>query len=151
MYTGGIMNKESILYGIIGLLVGVVITGFTATSAVNNNNRNMMQMMGMHRDGDGRSMKINDHDMSMGDMADNLKGKTGDDFDKAFLREMILHHQGAIEMANLAKQNAKHEEVKKLADGIVSAQTSEIKQMRSWQQEWNYGSSITPSMHGMMH
>lgn len=76
--------------------------------------------------------------MSMEDMMTGLKGKTGDDFDKAFISEMIMHHQGAIDMAQEAKINAKHEELKKMAENIITAQTSEIDQMRKWQKNWNY-------------
>jgi uncharacterized protein (DUF305 family) len=79
-----------------------------------------------------------------------LKGKTGDDFDKAFIEQMIVHHQGAIDMANLAKQNAKHDEIKKLSDDIVTAQTKEINEMTSWQQQWGYEDSVSSSSHDMM-
>ena len=67
-----------------------------------------------------------------------LEGKTGDEFDKAFLAEMIMHHEGAVDMAEAALQNAKHEEIKAMANAIISAQTSEIKQMQDWQKSW-YG------------
>ena len=68
-------------------------------------------------------------------------GKTGDAFDEAFIREMIDHHQGAIDMAKLAKQNAKHDEIKSLVDNIVTAQTKEINEMKLWQNQWGYSSS----------
>ncbi len=42
------MKKESVLYGIIGLLTGIVLMGFTATYAVNNEHSGMMNIMGMH-------------------------------------------------------------------------------------------------------
>lgn len=67
-----------------------------------------------------------------------LEGKTGDEFDKAFLSEMIMHHQGAVEMAEAALQNAKHAEIKTMANAIISAQTTEIQQMQDWQKNW-YG------------
>jgi len=51
---------------------------------------------------------------------------------------MIEHHQGAIDMANLAGQNAKHQEIKDLADDITSTQLSEIQMMRKWQKTWGY-------------
>ena len=143
------MNKESILYGVIGLLAGAIIAGFGATYAVNNNHQGMMNMMGMHSNTNSQGM-MDDSDMSMSDMTSSLKGKTGDDFDKAFISGMIAHHQGAIDMANLAKQNAKHDEIKNLADDIVAAQTKEITEMKSWQTQWNYGSSTTEdSSHNM--
>lgn len=145
------MKKENILYGVIGLLGGAIIAVFAATTAVNSNNQGMMKMMGMNTNSSSQTM-MNDDDMnmSMSDMTASLKGKTGDDFDKAFISEMIVHHQGAIDMAKLAQQNAKHDEIKKLADDIISAQTKEIDEMQSWQQQWNYTGTSDNSMH-MMH
>lgn len=124
------MKKESILYGVIGVLGGSLLTLIIATTSVNANNTGMMRMMGMHTNQNTATM--------MDDMTASLKGKTGDDFDKAFLSEMIVHHQGAIDMANLAKKNAKHDEIKKLADDIIAAQTKEINEMKQWQKDWGY-------------
>lgn len=86
------------------------------------------------------SMMMHDNGMGMGGAMDNmmsgLKGKTGDDFDRAFLSEMIMHHQGAVEMAEAALQSAKHQEIKDMAKAIISAQTSEIEQMQIWGKSW---------------
>lgn len=126
------MNKEYAL-GIVGLLLGVIITlavqGFTANEGkkgYTDGSDNMHKEM-MH----GDSMKD-----SMNMMTGSLKGKSGDEFDKAFLSEMIVHHQGAVEMANLALQSANHQEIKDLANAIVSAQTKEIGQMKEWEKAW---------------
>lgn len=87
-------------------------------------------------------MMVDHAAMSMMDtnagMMDALKGKTGDDFDKAFLEQMIMHHQSAINMATTGKTNALHQEVKDLTEGIVTAQTIEIKKMKQWQKDWAY-------------
>ena len=83
-------------------------------------------------------MSSDDTSMSMSDMTAGLKGLTGDAFDKKFISEMIVHHQGAVDMANLVATQAKHQEVKDLAKGIISAQTTEISQMRQWQKDWGY-------------
>lgn len=137
------MRTESVLYGIIGLLAGALIAGYTAVVAVNDNHAGMMRFMGMHTGQTG-----NDESMGIDAMTNNLKGKSGNDFDQLFISEMIIHHQGAIDMANLAKQNAKHDEIKKLADDIVSAQTKEIAQMKQWQKNWGYPVD-NDAMHGM--
>lgn len=143
------MKQESILYGIIGLLAGMVLAGFAAVYAVNNDQHDMMRMMGMRTSTTSQGM-MNDADMSMGEMTGALKSKTGDSFDKAFITGMVAHHQGAIDMANLAKQNAKHDEIKKLADDIVAAQTKEINEMRTWHNQWGYGELSTgASSHSM--
>jgi uncharacterized protein (DUF305 family) len=73
---------------------------------------------------------------TMSDMTASLQGKTGDDFDRAFISEMITHHEGAVDMAELALQNAGHSEIKQLAQNIISAQTAEIANMRGWQASW---------------
>jgi len=149
--TTNTISRDSILFGIIGLLAGSLITIVIASNAVNNNMTGMMKMMGMHTNQQSNQpmMKtdINDNktdmmhgnnSMTMDDMTNSLKGKTGDEFDKAFLSEMIVHHQGAIDMASLAKQNAKHDEIKSMAEDIISAQTKEINQMEQWYKTWGY-------------
>lgn len=80
----------------------------------------------------------------MNSMMRGLDGATGDTFDKAFLAEMIIHHQGAITMAERALLDAKHPEIKTLAQNIITAQKAEIKQMQNWQAAW-YGTQATTS------
>lgn len=72
----------------------------------------------------------------MQSMNASLEGKTGDAFDQTFIKEMIIHHEGAVMMAQLALKNAKHVEIKDLAQKIITAQESEIKVMQSWQNSW---------------
>lgn len=76
--------------------------------------------------------------MASNSMADGLKGKTGDEFDKAFISQMIEHHEGAVVMAVQARQDARHDEIKAMAEDIISAQTREINQMKNWQKQWGY-------------
>jgi len=140
------MKKETILYAVIGLLAGVIITGFASGYAVNNNHRGIMSMMGMNSDVMDRINPSEHGQMSMTEMSSQLQNRSGDDFDKAFIEMMIAHHQGAIDMAVLAPSQAKHEEIKKLGEAIVSAQTEEIDQMLRWQKDWGYGSNETMQM-----
>ncbi|MDB5186779.1 MAG: uncharacterized protein JWM07_251 [Candidatus Saccharibacteria bacterium] len=143
------MNKDSILMGIIGLLIGVVITGFTAGQAVNNNNVGMMQMMGMNSNSMQQPGAVGHDSMSMAGMTGQLKNKTGDDFDKAFIEMMISHHEGAVDMAKLTATNAKHDEIKQLGVDVITAQNKEIADMKRWQQEWDYASDESMQMmHG---
>jgi uncharacterized protein (DUF305 family) len=89
----------------------------------------------LQQSGGGHMMSMED---SMINMNAGLQGKAGDAFDQAFLAEMIVHHQGAVEMAQSALTNAKHQEIKDLASVIISAQNEEIAQMKAWQVSW-YG------------
>lgn len=86
------------------------------------------------------AIPMNNREIGMGnamsDMMVGLAGKTGNEFDKAFLSEMIMHHQGAVQMAEAALQYAEHDEIKQMAKAIISAQTSEITQMKEWQKRW---------------
>jgi len=75
---------------------------------------------------------------TMAGMTSGLEGKTGDEFDKTFIQEMIVHHEGAVAMAQQALQQAEHSEIKMMAQNIIDAQTREIATMREWLQSW-YG------------
>ncbi len=63
------------------------------------------------------------------------------EFDLAFIDLMIVHHEGAITMATVALERAEHQEIKDLANDIISAQASEITQMKAWRDEWYPGAA----------
>ncbi|KAF0116940.1 MAG: hypothetical protein FD150_30 [Rhodobacteraceae bacterium] len=52
--------------------------------------------------------------------------------DLDFIRGMVPHHQGAVEMAKIVLEHGKDPEVRKLAEGIIAAQEAEIKWMQDW-------------------
>jgi uncharacterized protein (DUF305 family) len=61
-----------------------------------------------------------------------MMGAQDSDPDVAFVKTMIPHHQGAIEMAKVALQYAKDDKVKSWAKEIIKAQQAEIAEMQSW-------------------
>jgi uncharacterized protein (DUF305 family) len=56
---------------------------------------------------------------------------TGDP-DVDFVRGMMAHHQGAIDMANVELQYGKDPANQKLAQDIIDAQNKEIDHMNAW-------------------
>ena len=122
------MNTQSLLFGIVGFLLGGLVVSIAATQLDESNTAS----------GD---------EMTMSQMSADLADKNGDDFDAAFITSMIEHHQGAIDMARLAECRAKHAEIKELAREIIGAQEGEITQMERWQREWGYGSMTDPQTH----
>ena len=56
--------------------------------------------------------------------------------DRAFLNGMIIHHEGAVEMAQTLLKETKRPELLRLGNDIVSAQTQEIQMMKEWRKAW---------------
>lgn len=119
------MDTRTIVTALVGLAVGVAGTFALGSAPSSNNQEHVMP--------DGSMMHG-----QMNTMTASLEGKTGDEFDKAFLAEMIVHHEGAVQMAEMALQSAGHIELKEMAEAIISAQNTEIFQMKEWQKTW-YG------------
>jgi uncharacterized protein (DUF305 family) len=83
-----------------------------------------------------QSVATSDH-MAMSMSADNLKHLSGDTYDKMFITMMSEHHAGAVTMAGYVTNSSKPE-VKQLAANIISAQTKELADMKSWAANWGY-------------
>jgi uncharacterized protein (DUF305 family) len=87
-------------------------------------------------------------DMPMGDHMMNMDlGPKDAEFDLRFIDGMMVHHQGAVTMAEAALQNSQRPEIKQLAQGIIAAQQKEIEQMQEWRQAWYPDASTEPIMY----
>ena len=131
------MINKPLISGVVGFLIGGLIVSIAATT------------FDKPKDSTSNSNMISMSSMSMDDMTADLKGKTADEFDRAFLADMMAHHEGAVAMAQLSAKNAKHDEVKQLSADIITAQQKEISEMKQWQMDWGY--SGMDSMSGMDH
>jgi uncharacterized protein (DUF305 family) len=59
------------------------------------------------------------------------------DADTTFAQMMIVHHEGAVEMAALAQSRAETAQVRELAERIRAAQGPEIETMETWLESWD--------------
>lgn len=79
------------------------------------------------------------HSMSGGtmDMNGEVDGlRDADPFDRLFIDAMIRHHEQAVEAAEIVLDQTERDEVRRLAEEIVEAQTREIEQLREWRVAW---------------
>ena len=61
-----------------------------------------------------------------------MEGVMANDPDMAFVRGMIPHHQGAIDMAKIVQQYGDDPETREWAARIIEAQEGEIAEMQAW-------------------
>jgi uncharacterized protein (DUF305 family) len=90
--------------------------------------------------GSDAGMEDGTQDMTtmMNSMTSVLEGKTGADFDKTFLEQMIAHHEGAVAMAKMAFMNSHNANVLTLSKNIIMTQEKEIADMKKWQEEASF-------------
>ncbi|CCH29945.1 DUF305 domain-containing protein [Actinosynnema sp. NPDC047251] len=73
---------------------------------------------------------------------------THNDADVTFAREMIPHHQGALDMAKLAEGRTANPELLALAKRVEQAQEPEIRTLTAWLREWGANPSADHGAHG---
>lgn len=131
------MKNKNIL--IVAIVAIVAITGVSIYAISDNDgmmdNNNMMDNNSSQQASSSGLVNKNSADYKM------YSKLTGDDYDRMFITNMIEHHRGAVDMAKLAQTNAKHQELKDMAEDIISTQSKEIGDMESWQTAWNYPAS----------
>ncbi len=118
-------KNNVLIIGLLTLILGLVIGYFVGTNRPYG-------MMGYNKE---TTYPTSMHG-AMGGMMVGLEDKTGDALDLAFLDGMIIHHEGALEMATLLLQGTKRPELVKLGNDIITAQTQEIGMMNQWRKNW---------------
>lgn len=81
--------------------------------------------MSMDRDMGDMSM----NGMMTQDQMDEMAAATGAEFDQMFLEMMIVHHEGAVSMAEDEVANGKYDPAIEMAQSIIDGQSAEIDEM----------------------
>lgn len=85
-------------------------------------------------------------DMAMGTpgAGDHAMMIPADQFDLMFIDMMIPHHESAVVMAQIALERSEREEIRRLAEEIITTQSAEIVLLREWRDRWYPGAPEMP-------
>lgn len=72
------------------------------------------------------------------------------DADEAFMRGMLAHHRGAVEMAQVELQHGRDAKARDLARRIIAAQQAEIEEMAAWLKQRDIGTEPAEVDHAAM-
>ena len=113
--------------GIIAVIIAGVITAYFATrsNTTTPTNQHDMSKMGTSTSDESATYK-------------KYAALKGEAYDKAFLADMIVHHDGALNMAEMANGAATDQNIKNLAANINATQGREIARMNELQEKWGY-------------
>jgi len=127
---------------IVGTGIALIVGGIGGYLISNSERYEHGRMMGVwdndSRNKDDRTLNRNDDSsMGMGGMH-NMHGMGSITTERAFIEEMIPHHQEAVDTAKQVVARGSNAETKTLAESIITAQEKEIADMKSWYKAW-YG------------
>ena len=135
-------NKNlTIVAGLLVLIVGLILGYFFGSSTMSHHrgvfSGNFMgqEMIG-HMYSNRFTPSINQMEYTMAGMMSQLEGIEGEKYEEVFLREMIVHHVGAVQMAKELKKQTKRPELQTFANDIIEVQSQEIKMMETWLELW---------------
>lgn len=115
------MNAKHMLFG------AALALAFTLPAAAEEAGHSAHQGMEMEAGASTKAFVAANAKMHEG-MEIEFTGNT----DVDFVRGMIAHHQGAIDMAKVELEHGKDPAMRKLAEDIVAAQEGEIAMMKEW-------------------
>lgn len=111
-----------------------------AQAIIDAQQKEITEMKGWLQEWHSKAPSGMDHGMAMEAEMEALRTVPANEFDVAFLRAMIPHHDGAIQMAELVAERNTRPELNAMAEAIISSQRTENQQFEQWIKEWSSGS-----------
>ncbi len=133
-------KNQIIIVGLLALIVGLLFGYFFGTNTMSprnfSNGELMYEEMAEHMYND--EIVNNDGAMqhAMDEMMLGFRGLEGEAYEEMFLRGMIVHHLGAISMAEDLLEQTNRSELIELANNIINSQTGEVEMMKMWLGTW---------------
>jgi uncharacterized protein (DUF305 family) len=133
------MKNNVLVIGLLALIIGL-FAGYTLAPRTMMDTETMMEMHDEMEEYEEHDEEIISGDgvmqHAMEEMMRPLMGKTGEEYEKAFLEMMIVHHIGAIEMAEDLLEQTDRPELVKMGNDIITVQTDEVDMMKGWLNDW---------------
>ena len=99
-----------------------------AQKVIDDQTKEISSMKSWYKSWFNKDYSLNTTTNMMGD----LNKLSGRELDKSYTKGMIMHHQGAVDMAVKIKTITSRNELQQLADNIISSQTREIAILKNW-------------------
>jgi uncharacterized protein (DUF305 family) len=119
-------TRQMIVIALLAVVLAACGTQETAGTNADDSNREAMAQT------DGGSDK---HDNGHGSEHSNSHENDAP-YDAQFIDGMIVHHQGALTMAEQALKESQMPQIKQLAQSMIATQHAEVEQMTSWRKQW---------------
>jgi uncharacterized protein (DUF305 family) len=133
-------RNHVIIVGLLALLIGLTLGYFLGTNAMPQRGffggAAMYDAMGPGMYGDELIDRDGAMMHAMDEMMLGFRGLEGAAYEEMFLRSMIVHHLGAIAMAEQLLEQTDRPELITLANNIIRSQSAEVQQMKGWLQTW---------------
>jgi len=138
-------NNTAIIGGLVGVIVGLIIGYFIDVNAVpgigwmhddDHMHGHMFEEVGEHVYENDIIRQDGAMQHAMDEMMLNFRGKTGASYEESFLRGMIVHHLGAVAMAEELLEQTDRTELLEFGNDIITHQSEEVEKMQGWLEEW---------------
>lgn len=133
--------KNLTAYGIFLMLL-IVTVGFACQTQQTPGTKNSNAVDHSAHD----MSNMNGHDMSNMDHGTSASNAAEQPYDLQFIDSMAHHHDGAIQVAEMAVRKTEREELKKFAQKIINDQKKENGQMKTWRDQWYAGKPSAMNM-----